>query len=143
MDSFRGVLTFTRDEQVAVAAAADVGHAAAANAERRAGLRAGRDRERLVAVERRNPDLAAERERREVQRHFAVQVVAVALEERVLLHVDHDVEIAARTAAGPRFAFAAQAQTLAGGDAGRNADGELLLLLHASRAAAGRRTASR
>ena len=127
-----------RDEQVAVAAAADVGHALAAHAERRAALRACRNRERLVAVERRDLDLAAERERREVQRHLAVQVVAVALEERVLLHVDDDVEIAGRAAARAGFAFAAEAQALAGGDAGGDADGELLLLLHASRAAARR-----
>ena len=53
--SFFGVMHLHGDEQVAAAAAADVGHAAAAQPERRAGLRALGNRERLVAVERRNP----------------------------------------------------------------------------------------
>ena len=40
------------------------------------------------------------------QRHRAVQVVAVALEELVLAHEDDDVEIAGRAAERARFAFA-------------------------------------
>ena len=51
-------------------------------------------------------DLAAERERREVHRDLAEQVVAVAPEELVLLHVDDDVEIARRAAGRAGFAFA-------------------------------------
>jgi len=57
-------------------------------------LRRGRNLKRFVAVECGNPDLAAERQSGEVERYFAVQVVAVALEEWMILHVDDDVEVA-------------------------------------------------
>src|ERR1041385_5666346 len=109
------------DEQVATAAAGDdVGHAAAAKAEGRAALRALGNLERLLTLERWDGDVAAERHRRIVHRNLAEQIVAIAVEERVLLHVDDDVEVAGRTAAGTRLAFAAQAQALAAGDAGGN-----------------------
>jgi hypothetical protein len=55
----------------------------------------------------------------------------------MILDVHDDVEVAVRTAARARFALAVEAQALAGRDAGRNADGELALLLHAPRAPAG------
>ena len=89
----------------------------------------------LLAVERRNLDLATERERGEVEWNLAVQVVPVPLEKRMLLHVDDDVEVAGRAAARTRFAFTTEAQALSRGDAGRNADAQLLFLLHASGAA--------
>src|SRR6185503_12317444 len=76
--------------------------------------------------------------RREVHRHFAVQIVAVALEEGVLLDVNHDVEIARWPTARPRLALTAQTQPLTGRDAGGYPHTELLLLLKTSRAAAGR-----
>ena len=82
------------DHQVAVAAARNVRHALAAQAEGRAGLRAFRDLDGFVAIDARDLDLRAERERRERQRHAAVQVVAVALKELMLLDEDDDVEIA-------------------------------------------------
>ena len=69
-----------------------------------------------------------------------MQVVAVALEERVILDVNDDVEVAGRAAARAGLALAAEAQALAGGDAGGNAHGELALLLDAPGAAARRRT---
>ena len=84
------------------------------------------------AVECRHLDVAAERERGEGHRHLAVEIVAVAPEERVVLHVDDDVEVAGRAAAGPGLAFAGQPHALSRGDAGRNAHGELAFLLHAS-----------
>src|SRR6185436_20739811 len=111
-----------RDQQIAVAATADVRHALAAHTERRAALRAGGNRELLIAVERRNLDLASERERGEVEWNLAVQVVAVSLEKRMLLHVHDDVEIARRAAARTRFTFTTEAQPLSRGDAGRDAD---------------------
>ena len=83
-------------------------------------------------------DLAAERERREVHRHLAVQVVAVALEELVILHVHDDVEIAGRAAGRAVLALAVEAQPLPGRDAGRDLDGELALLRHVPGAAARR-----
>ena len=75
----------------------------AAQPQRRAGLRALGDLDRLLAVERRHLDLAAERQRREVHRNLAEQIDAVAPEELVLLHVDDDVEIAGRTAGRARL----------------------------------------
>ena len=63
------------------------------------------------------------------ERHGAVQVVAVALKELVLPHEDDDVEIAGGTAERAGFAFALQAQALAGGDARGNLDRELARLL--------------
>ena len=66
--------------------------------QRRARLRAFGDLHGLRAVERRHHDLAAERERREVDRDLAEQIHAVAPEELVLLDVDDDVEVAGRAA---------------------------------------------
>ena len=62
---------------------------------------------------------AAERERREADRHLAVEIVAFAVEERVLLHVDDDVEIAGRAAGAAVLALAVEPQPLAGRDARR------------------------
>ena len=81
------------DQQITASSSRYVGHALAANAERPSGLRAGWNRERRFAVERRDLDLAAEGERGEAHRDFAVEIVAVTLEERVLLHMNDDVEI--------------------------------------------------
>ena len=47
------------------------------------------------------------------------RLIAVAAEELVLLHVDDDVEVPGRTAAGARFAFVLQPKLLPGGDARR------------------------
>ena len=61
-------------------------------------------------------------------RHLAEEVVAVAPEERVLLHVDDDVEIAGRAAGRAVLAFALEPEPLAGRDAGGDLDRELALL---------------
>src|SRR4029077_14969768 len=127
-----------RREEIAAAAAVDVGHALALEAQRRAGLRAFGDPNRLGPVERRHHDVAAERDGREVDRDLAEQVDAVAAEELVLLHVNHDVEMACRSAGRSRFAFALQPQLLAGGDPRRNLDRDLALLRHLSGTVAGR-----
>ena len=103
--------------KVAMAAARHVRHALAAQLEARARLRSGRDVELLAAVERRHLDGPAEGERREADRQLAIEIVAFAMEEVVVLDVDDDVEIAGRAAGGAVLAFALQAQPLAGGDA--------------------------
>src|SRR6185503_16889547 len=123
-------------EQIAAAAAVDVGHALVAQAQRRAGLRPLRHLHRLAAVERRYLNLAAQRDGGEVHRDLAEQVVAVAAEELVLLDVDDDVEVAGGTAGRTGFAFAVQPQLLAGGDAGGNLDGDLAIARHPSGAVA-------
>ena len=81
----------------------------------------------------RHLDLAAERQRREVHRNLAGEIVAVALEERMLLDADDDVEIAGRPALRAGFAFAGQPQALPGGDARRDLDRELAQLLDRAR----------
>src|SRR5262249_39975628 len=113
-------------EQIAAAAAADVGHPLALEPQRRAGLRA------LGAPDGFRPSgggprvAAAGRDGREVDRDLAEQVHAVAAEERVFLHVDDDVEMSGGTAGGAGLAFVLQPQLLTGGDARRNLHGELL-----------------
>ena len=88
-------------------------------------------------------NLAAERDGREVHRDLAEQVVAVAAEELVLLHVDDDVEVAGRAAGRARFAFVLQPELLAGGDPGGNLDRDLALARDAAGAAAASGTAWR
>src|SRR5262245_20792065 len=80
-------------EEIAASTAVDVGHALAAQPQRRAGLRAFRYLHRLGAVERRNLNFPAKRHGREVDWNFAEQVVPVAPEELVLVHVDDDVKM--------------------------------------------------
>src|SRR6185503_10911583 len=83
-----------RHEQIALTAARHIGHAFAAQAEGRSRLGAFGNLDGLVTIEAGHFDLSAERKRGEGQRHRAMQVVAIALEELVLLHEDDHVEIA-------------------------------------------------
>src|SRR5437867_3791925 len=89
-----------------------------------------------MSVERRYLDFAAERSRRETDRHFAVQVRTIALEHRVRLERNDDVEIAGRTAVRARLAFAGQTNPVVRIDAGGNLDRQRLVLLDAARAVA-------
>src|SRR4030095_2408094 len=93
-----------------------IGHALAADAERTSGLRAGWNGERFLAVERGNLNLTTERQRGEVKRDLAVEIVAIPLEERVLLNVNDHVQVARRATARSSLAFAGEPQPLAGGD---------------------------
>src|SRR5262245_45013960 len=70
-----------RCEQVAAATAVDVGHPLAAEPQRRTGLGPIGNLHRFGLVERRHLNLAAERERGEVDGDLAKQIVAVAAEE--------------------------------------------------------------
>src|SRR6185503_1924887 len=123
--------------EVADAAARHVRHPLGAQLEARPGLRPGRHLDLLVADQRRHAHVTAERQRREGHRHLAIQVVPFAMEERVLLHVDDDVEIARRAAGGSVFPFAVQPEALAGGDSRGNLRGDLALAADAPGAAAG------
>ena len=58
--------------------------------------------------------LVAQRRLRIGDRHLADQVLAVALEQRMLAHVDEAVAIAGRAAVRARLAFAAETQVGAG-----------------------------
>src|SRR4029079_3628442 len=81
-------------EQVARLAATHGLDAFFAQPEHPAGLRLGWNVDRDVAVERRHFDRAAKGGRLEADGHFARQVRAVALEDRVLAHPDLHVEVA-------------------------------------------------
>src|SRR5437870_4941968 len=81
--------------------------------------------------------VAAVRGLREADRHLAMQVVAVALDRRVRLEVDGDVEVAGRAAVHARLALAGKADAIAFVHAQRNLHRERLVLLHAPGAAAG------
>src|SRR5262249_8604414 len=80
------------NEQVALAAGAEVRQAVARHAHNVAALDAGLERVVHRAVQRRHFHLAAKRGLAEAERHLADQVIAVALEERMILHVDADDE---------------------------------------------------
>src|SRR6185312_13650446 len=122
---------------VAARGAAQHRHAFAAQAELMAGLCAGRDRHLGArAIDRRHFDRAAERRCRHRDRHAAMNVRAVALEERMRPDGKEDVEIAIAAAAQTRFAFAGETDTRAVLDTGRNGDVEHLLLARAALAAA-------
>src|ERR1017187_8814992 len=105
------------------------GHALVAQLELRAVLRAFRDLELVRLAQGRHFDLAAQSGLRHIQRDGAVQVVFVALEERVILHLEEHVEIAGRAAVTARLAFAGQAEAVAVIHPGRDVDLELALHL--------------
>ena len=84
-----------------------------------AALRSGRHFEIRLAFERRHGDFAAERGQRERDRHFAIKIVFFALENFVLLDVNHDVKVALRAAANAGFAVARRTQPRAVADSSR------------------------
>src|SRR5688572_17056477 len=124
------------DDQVPPPSPRHVGHPAATQRERGAALRAFRNRVGFLALERRDLDIAAQREGRVVQGDLAEQIVAVALKERMVLDVDDDVQVAGRSSRGPCFALPAETQALSGGDARGDAHRDLAFLRDAARAAA-------
>ncbi len=58
----------------------------------------------MLALQSRHHDIRPHRRLRKRYRHHAVQVIPFALEERVLFDVQHDIQIARRTAKRPRLA---------------------------------------
>src|SRR6187431_661554 len=123
--------------QVAGVARAHALDALAAQAEGLAVLGAFGQVDLGLTAERRHLDRAAERGVGDADRHRAVQVVAVALEDLVLLDPDLDVEVAVRATVRPRLAVTARADPHALVDAGRNLDLERLVLLDPPLAVAG------
>ena len=123
-------------QQVAGGAAAHRLDALAAQAEELAGLCLGRNLQFHPAIQGRHLQLATERGVDEVDRHLAVQVLAVALEDMVRLDVHLDVEIPRRAAVEPRLALAVQANAIAGVDARGNLHRQGAGLAHAALAVA-------
>ena len=66
-------------------------------------LGAVRDLQSVFAFQRRDADFRAQRRLRKRDRNHAVQIVALALKERVLLHMQDDVKITRRSAVQAAF----------------------------------------
>src|SRR4249919_11154 len=118
--------------QVARRAAAHRTHAAIAHAEHLATLRFGGHAQFDLAAQRRNADRVAQRRLRDAHRYFAMQVVAVALEDLVRAHAHFDEQVARRRARRAGFAFALQAHTIAVVHAGGDLHREDFLFLQAA-----------
>src|SRR3954451_17650879 len=101
-------------------AGAELRRALAAQALDGAVLRAGRDAESLRAMQRRHFDLGAADRLRDRERHLDLDVVALALEHRALLHVGHHEEVAGRAAVAAGLALAGEPHARALLDAGRD-----------------------
>ena len=104
--------------EVARPARADAADALAAQAKYLARLGFGRDLDLRRTVQRGDLDLAAQRGSRETHRHFAVQVIVVPLENRMLLDVDLHEQVTRRAAVDAMFALAGQADAITFVDTG-------------------------
>ena len=135
---FCGVSTLSLDVEVAEIARAQHRHALAAQSQLAPRLRRPRGCATfdVAAVERAHREFAAERRLHHRDRHAAIEVGAVALEERMRLDRQENVEIARRAAAHARLALAGEADARAVLDAGRNIDRQRALARHAARAGA-------
>src|SRR5262249_48117969 len=123
-------------ELVAARARVELRQALAAQAEHLAALRALGDGHLGAPAQRRDLARVAERELREGARHLGHQVGAAALEDLVLVLLDHDVQVAAWGARLAGVALAADADRHALLDPGRDLDREVGLALQEPRAAA-------
>src|SRR5271157_278535 len=99
-------LHFHLDMQVTAPSAIEHWHAFTTRLERCARLRTLGHLQRVLAVEGWHADLGAQRRLRKRNRHQAVQILAVALEEGMLFGVQHHVEIAGGATVKSRLAFA-------------------------------------
>src|SRR5450830_1795122 len=123
--------------QVTRTTTAHRGNALAAQTELLAGLGTFRNLQLDATVQGRHFQLAAQGCVDEADRHFAEQVLAVALENIVLANIDHDIQVAGRTTLRTRLAFAGQANTVTGIDARRHFHRQGLVLFHAALTMAG------
>src|SRR3954454_3057824 len=113
-------------------------HALAAQPELVPILRPGRDgNARPAAIDGRYLDRSAERGRRKRNRHPAVDVGAIALEDRMRRETDENIKITRRRAVRSDLALAGQPNARAVLDARRNVDREGLFLAHAPLPATG------
>ena len=108
--------------QVPIAAAVQMRHALAAQAEDLTRLSAFRNRDARFGTHRRHTHLAAQCSGGKTQRQIGVQIVAVALEDFVLLDEHLHKEVSARTAVGAGLALTLDANALTVVDARRNID---------------------
>src|SRR5260221_13768913 len=126
-------------DEVAAPAAVKNAHARAAMPELLTRLQPGRDFHLDgLAVDSRKLDRATQRGRREADGAFRDQRRGFARINRMPLHVDEDVEVAASRAAYPRFTLTGDADPRAFVDTGRNFHRQLALAVHATLALAAR-----
>src|SRR5262249_30691297 len=106
--------------RVAVATPSEMGQALAAQTELRAGLGARGHRQRGLASQ--HPHLYGVAQRRLPgrQRQLAQEIGALAHEDIVRLHREHDIEVAGRAAEHAALALAGEPELVAVLDAGRN-----------------------
>src|SRR6266576_1426098 len=121
--------------EVAVPGFAEARQPFVAQAIRHAGLRARLHPQLGLAVRRRHLHVGAERGLRERDAEVVDEIVAVALEPRVFLDVEHRDQVAGRTVARAENALAAQREVVVIGDAGGDVDLNRLLALYAPLAA--------
>ena len=124
------------DQLVAMRSAPKVRHAPALQAKSRIRLRAGRNFECRLSLQRRHMNRPAERGQRELDRNLAEEIVALALKYIVLLNVNHDIKIARFTSTGTRLTVAGRTQFVAGVHASRNLDVDLRRFIDAAFSAA-------
>src|SRR5690606_13766376 len=122
--------------QIAGTAATHRRHALATQAEQFAGLGSFRNLQLNATIQGWHFQLATQRRIGKADRHFAVQVLAVTLEDRVFANTHSHVQIAARTADAAGLAFAREANTVAGVDTRRHLDRQGLGFLDATLAVA-------
>src|SRR5262249_53087707 len=65
-------------------------------------------------------DFRAQRRLRKRNRHYTIKIIAFALKERVLLHVQYNVQVASRTTECPRLAISRKTNTRSVFDASGN-----------------------
>src|ERR1700681_3166889 len=115
---------FDRDmaEEVAIAAAAYAFDALSPQSKNLSCLRFRGDLDFGVAVQRRYLDFAAHGRGRKTDRHFAVKIVVLALEYRMLLQIHDHIKVAVRSTVEACLAFAREADAVVVIDSGRNLD---------------------
>src|ERR1700724_359253 len=101
------------DEKIAFAVSIEYWHSFIPDAKRCSRLRAFGNFQLMFSLQRRNHNLGAQGSLRKRDRNHAVQVVALALKEGVLLDVQDNVQIARRPSEGARFAQAGETNSRA------------------------------
>src|SRR5260370_17711725 len=123
-------------EEIALSSAARVRQPFALDTKDGAALRTLRNFQALFARQRRNHNLSPQRRLRHADGNGAEQVRAAPLEERMLLDLEDDVQVARRTAIRSLLAFPGNAEPRARVHSGRNAQINGAFALESSLAAA-------
>ena len=131
-----GVSTTARHNKSPTAATAHRLDPLAAQPEQLAGLGLRGNLELDPAIQRGHFQLAAQRRVHKGNGHLAVEVLAIALENRVLAHRDLHEQVPGRATFGPGLALARQADAIAGIHARRHFHRQRLALLHTALAVA-------